>query len=60
MPYGSVGISKYETNAKKVLALEKEYEASGEAVSREGDIILDKPIVEQYRQILRSAGETVD
>jgi citrate lyase subunit beta/citryl-CoA lyase len=46
--------------AKKVLALEKKYEASGEAVSREGDMTLDKPIVEQYRQILRSAGETVD
>ena len=46
--------------AKKVLALEKEYEASGEAVSRVGDMTLDKPIVEQYRQILRSAGETVD
>jgi citrate lyase subunit beta/citryl-CoA lyase len=46
--------------AKKVLALEKEYEASGEAVSRVGDMTLDKPIVEQYRQILRCAGETVD
>lgn len=46
--------------AKKVLVLEKEYEASGDAVYLEGDIILDKPVVEQYRQILRSAGETVD
>jgi citrate lyase subunit beta/citryl-CoA lyase len=46
--------------AKKVLALEKEYEASGGAVSVEGDIILDKPVVEQYRQILRSAGEILD
>jgi citrate lyase subunit beta/citryl-CoA lyase len=46
--------------AKKVLALEKEYKASGGAVYLEGDVILDKPVVEQYRQILRTAGEAVD
>jgi citrate lyase subunit beta/citryl-CoA lyase len=46
--------------AKKILAMEKKYAASGQAVGVVGEVFLDKPIVEQYRRLLRNAGELDD
>jgi citrate lyase subunit beta/citryl-CoA lyase len=46
--------------AKKVLAMAEEYEAGGDALALDGDIILDKPIIEQYKHVLRYAGELTD
>ena len=46
--------------AKKILAMEKTYAESGRAVSVAGEVFLDKPIVEQYRRLLRNAGELDD
>jgi citrate lyase subunit beta/citryl-CoA lyase len=43
--------------AKKVLAIEGHYEALGGASNIDGDVFIDKPIVEQYRRLLRIAGE---
>jgi hypothetical protein len=40
--------------------MEKNYAASGHAVGVTGDVFLDKPIVEQYRRLLRNAGELDD
>jgi citrate lyase subunit beta/citryl-CoA lyase len=46
--------------AKKILAMEENYTASGRAVGVTGEVFLDKPIVEQYRRLLRDAGELDD
>jgi hypothetical protein len=39
---------------------EENYTASGRAVGVTGEVFLDKPIVEQYRRLLRNAGELDD
>jgi hypothetical protein len=46
--------------AKKILAMEQNYTASGHAVGVTGEVFLDKPIVEQYRRLPRNAGELDD
>ncbi|MER5666938.1 HpcH/HpaI aldolase/citrate lyase family protein [Streptomyces mirabilis] len=43
--------------AKKVLAMAVEYGAAGDTVALDGDVILDKPVIEQYKHVLRYAGE---
>jgi hypothetical protein len=37
--------------------METDYAASGQAVGVAGEVFVDKPIVEQYRRLLRIAGE---
>jgi citrate lyase subunit beta/citryl-CoA lyase len=46
--------------AKKIVAMETDYAASGQAVGVAGEVFVDKPIVEQYRRLLRIAGELDD
>lgn len=46
--------------ARKIVALEEEYLESGGASAMIGDVFLDKPIVEQYRKLLRFVDELKD
>ena len=57
---GEVVARKRAVREKKILAMEKNYAASGQAVGVTGEVFLDKPIVEQYRRLLRNAGELDD